>query len=136
MRSVDLSAEEALAAFETDQLDPAAFPHHEHVRLAYEMLARHPLGETVMRFSGGLRALAARAGRPQIYHETITVAFLAVINERRARDHAKTWSEFKETNRDLLDKRCLEHWYAPAQLGSDLARRVFCLPQPRENCPS
>lgn len=132
MRSADLSVEDALGALETGQLDPATFPHPEHVRLGYEMLSRYSFGDAVMRFSRGLRALAAKAGHPQIYHETITVAFLAVINERRAGGHAETWSEFKETNRDLLDTRCLERWYPPAQLGSDLARQVFCLPQARE----
>ena len=78
MRNADTTEE--LHAFETGALDPAKFPHAEHLRLGYEMLARHPFGEAVMRFSRGLQ-LAAKAGRPQVYHETITVAFLAVIND-------------------------------------------------------
>jgi hypothetical protein len=118
-----------LRAFETGALDPAKFPHAEHIRLGYEMLACHPFGEALMRFSRGLQLLAAKAGRPQLYHETITVAFLALINERRARGGQQNWSEFKRTNADLFDKRCLEKWYSAEQLASDLARRTFCLPQ-------
>ena len=53
------------------------------------MLGRYPFGEAVTRFSRGLRLLAAKAGRPEIYHETITVAFLALIGERRARGRAR-----------------------------------------------
>jgi hypothetical protein len=123
------AAREELRAFEIGGLDPAKFPHAEHIRFGYEMLGRHPFGEAVDRFSRGLKLLAAKAGRPQIYHETITVAFLALINERRARGGAQDWSEFKRTNTDLFNKRCLEKWYSAEQLASDLARRTFCLPQ-------
>jgi hypothetical protein len=120
---------EELRAFQSGTLDPAKFPHAAHVRLGYEMLGRHSFGEAVDRFSRGLKLLVAKAGRPQVYHETITVAFLALINERRARGGAQDWAEFKKTNPDLLDKRCLEKWYSAEELASDLARRTFCLPQ-------
>jgi hypothetical protein len=130
MTSVDLSIEEELLALETGALDPSAFPHPEHVRLAYGMLGRYPFGEAVTRFSGGLRLLAAKGGRPEVYHETITVAFLALINERRARAGSRNWPEFETNNADLFDKRCLEKWYGAEKLGSDLARQTFCLPGP------
>jgi hypothetical protein len=112
-----------LLALETGTLDPKAFPHPEHVRFAYAMLEQYPFGEAITRL------LAAKAGRPEIYHETITVAFLALIGERRAGAQDESWSEFKAHNSDLFEKRCLEKWYGAEQLGSDLARRTFCLPQ-------
>jgi hypothetical protein len=121
--------EEELRAFEAGALDPAQFPHSAHVRLAYEMLGRYPFGETVTRFSRGLKQLATKAGRPEIYHETITVAFLALLGERRTVRRSDSWTEFQADNPDLLDKRCLEKWYRKEQLASDLARRTFCLPQ-------
>ena len=122
---------EELRALEAGALDPSKFPHGEHVRLAYGMLERYPFGEAVSRFSRGVKLLAAKAGRPEVYHETITVAFLAVIGERRARATSNNWREFKAINRDLFDRRCLEKWYGAEQLGSDLARRTFCLPTER-----
>jgi len=131
MKSAEASVEDELRALETGTLDPALFPHPEHVRLAYEMLGRHPFGEAVTRFSRGLRLLAANAGRPEIYHETITVAFLALVGERRAGARNGGWSEFKTNNPDLLDKRCLDRWYDADYLRSDLARQTFCLPKPR-----
>ena len=121
-------AEAQIAAFETGALDPAEFPHSEHVRLGYEMLGRSSFGEAISRFSHGLKLLAAKAGKPQVYHETITVAFLALINERRAAGANQTWAEFRANNADLFEKRCLEKWYGAEQLGTDLARRTFCLP--------
>jgi hypothetical protein len=120
---------EELGAFERGLLDPAQFPHAEHLRFGYEMLDRYSFGEAVSRFSGGLKLLAAKAGKLEVYHETITVAFLALINERRGRDKARAWSEFKQDNSDLFDKRCLQKWYGAEQLSSDLARRIFCLPR-------
>ena len=121
-------SDEELVALETGELDAALFRHPEHVRFAYGLLERYSFGEAVDRFARGLKLLAAKAGRPQFYHETITVAFLALINERRARKAASGWPEFKADNPDLLDKRCLENWYGREQLGSELARRTFCLP--------
>lgn len=129
MRAGSFPVEEELRALETGTLDPARFPHPEHLRLGFEMLARYPFGEAVVRFSQGLKLIAAKAGRPEVYHETITVAFLAVINERRVRLATEDWSEFRQQNADLFDKRCLEKWYPSGQLSSDLARRTFCLPQ-------
>ena len=55
-----------LCAFETGAVDPADFPHSEHVRLGYKMLARYSFGETICRFSRGLKLLAAKAGKPQV----------------------------------------------------------------------
>jgi hypothetical protein len=122
------ASSEELEAFETGMLAPARFPHAEHVRFGYEMLNRYSFGEAIVRFSAGLKLLAAKAGKPQVYHETITVAFLALINERRSRVASCTWTEFQAGNADLFDKRCLEKWYGTEQLGSELARRAFCLP--------
>lgn len=129
MRSDEGTIEEQLAALESGALDLAAFPHREHLRLAYEMLARHSFADALARYSGGLKLLVAKIGKSEVYHETMTVAFLAVVGERQARGNFAGWSEFVAANSDLLDKRCLEQWYAPEQLESEIARRTFCLPQ-------
>jgi hypothetical protein len=124
---------EELRAFETGRVDPAKFPHREHVRLGYEMLCRYSFGNAISRFSGGLRLLAAKAERPQLYHETITVAFLALINERRVRNGARNWNEFQRQNADLFDKRCLEKMVQPAAARdrSGTANVLFALKERR-----
>jgi hypothetical protein len=126
----DVGAE--LAALEAGRRDPAAFPHAEHVRLAFEMLARHEFDDALARYATGLRRLSERAGTPERYHATITVAFLALVAERRARTGAATWDAFVAAAPDLLDVRCLERWYPRELLGSDVARRTFVLPPPHE----
>ncbi len=117
-----------LRNFEEGRIEPADFPHREHVRFGYGILAHHSLGEAIIRFRAGLRHIAQKAGKPQLYHETITVAFLALIGERRAQSKAAEWDEFIAANPDLLDKNVLLRWYAKEQLDSELARRTFCLP--------
>lgn len=129
MRSDAGTVEAQLAALEAGALDLAAFPHREHVRLAFEMLRRCAFGDAISRFSTALKALTAKAGKPEVYHETVTVAFLAVISERLASARCESWGEFSAANPDLLAKDCLSIWYDVDQLNSDIARRVFVLPR-------
>ena len=132
MKNGESTTADELRALEMGALDPGKFPHREHVRFAYGMLERYPFGEAVARFSRGVKLLAAKAGRPEVYHETITVAFLALINERRVRRAVENWHVFARDNSDLFDKGCLDRWYTPEELKSDLARRAFCLPSREE----
>jgi hypothetical protein len=121
-----------LARFEAGDIDPASFPHREHVRLAFEMLRRHAFTDAAARFAVGLRRMTARAGRPEAYHETTTVAFLAVIAERMGLEGCSDYAAFEDANRDLLDKRLLSRWYETEVLNSPVARRTFVLPRPRD----
>ena len=131
MSAVAITVEEELRAFEEGEIDPARFPHREHVRLGFEMLRRHSFLDAATRFATGLRRLTSRAGRPQAYNETITIAFLALIGERLARGASCDWAEFLARNNDLTNKRVLEHWYEPDDLRSEIARQTFVLPPAR-----
>ncbi|MFN2475840.1 MAG: hypothetical protein ABR526_05785 [Chthoniobacterales bacterium] len=118
-----------LAALEEGALDLAQFPHREHLRLAFHMLSRHAFGEAVARFSGALKLLTAKFGKPEAYHETMTGAYLALIAERRARRDTSTWEEFISANPDLLEKDCLSRSYTADELQSEIARTTFILPR-------
>jgi hypothetical protein len=118
----------ALARFARGDCDARDFPHREHVRMAFEMLRRHSFPETVLHYSRALRRMAARAGRPEAYHETITVAFLSLVAERM--DDTEDFGRFACRSPDLFDKGVLARWYRPERLASDCARRVFVLPGP------
>jgi hypothetical protein len=126
-----MTVEQELQAFDAGRIEPAAFSHREHVRFAFEILDRCSFGEAAVRFRDGLGFIAAKAGKPQLYHETITIAFLAVIAERRALTNAAGWDDFIAANADLLDKNLLLRWYSKEQLDSDLARATFVLPAPQ-----
>ena len=117
-----------LGRFLRAEIDPAAFPHREHVRMAFEMLKRHDFPETVLHYSRTLRAMAEKVGRPEAFHQTITIAFLSLIAERMETGGAEDFCAFAQANPDVLEKTELERWYRPERLASAAARRTFLLP--------
>jgi hypothetical protein len=109
-------------------LEAADFAHSEHLRMGFEMLRRHSFPESAVHYSRALREMTARVGKSQAYHETITIAFLALIAERM--DGVSDFESFASRNADLFDRRILARWYRPERLQSERARRTFMLPDP------
>ena len=112
------------------EIDATGFPHREHVRMAFAMLQRYDFAESVLLYSRALRAMAARAGKPQAFHQTVTIAFLSLIAERLEGGQWDDLSAFTRDNPDLLDKSTVARWYRPERLASEHARRTFLLPEP------
>jgi hypothetical protein len=108
----------------------ADFRHWDHVRVAYGILGRFPFPEAAWLYTRELRAIATRAGRPGVYHETTTVAFLSLISEHMSGRTYKSFDAFIGVNEGLLDKAVLLRWYSPERLESDMARQTFLLPEP------
>ena len=123
-------AEALVDAFLGGALDAGAFRHAHHVEVAFGLLGRGDFLHAATNLSAGLKAITARAGHPGAYHETITLAFLALVAERRGAGDGGEYECFAELNPDLFDKGVLGRWYAPDRLGSDLARHTFLLPGP------
>jgi hypothetical protein len=125
-----MTDEEFLRRLADCSLPPEAFNHRGHVRAAFLVLARTPgFGAALERMRGLITAYAAHLGKAGLYHETITVAFMALINARRAEaGSVDSWQAFAAANPDLFDKDVLAGRYDQAVLQSELARRVFILP--------
>jgi len=121
----------ALRAFLHGEVEGADFHHADHVRVAFEMLRRHGFLDAAQAYARGLKDIATRAGNPAAYHETITIAFLALIAERSAAHDFASFETFAAANPDLLDTSVLTRWYAPERLASAAARRTFILPERR-----
>jgi hypothetical protein len=118
-------------AFEAGDEPPGGFHHREHVRVAWYYLQQAPFSEALVRFSSNLRRFAAARGKPGLYHETITTAYLLLINERLDGDDRNlTWTAFAERHPDLLTWKpsALDRYYRPETLTSDRARRTFVMP--------
>ena len=126
-----MSDDDFLKALENATLPPSAFDHRAHVRAGYLYLERYGLGGAIMRFGTALKAFAAANGKRGLYHETITVAFLALINEHRACNSGAPWPEFAAANPELMNSGALTAFYAPEELATPEARRVFKLPRRR-----
>jgi hypothetical protein len=119
-----------LERFVRGEVDPAQFPHREHVRMAFEMLRRHDFAESVLLYSRALRALTMRAGKPEAFHQTVTIAFLALTAERMEGGGAGDFAAFARQHPELLEKSVLSRWYRRERLASEAARRTFLLPDP------
>jgi hypothetical protein len=117
-----------LERFLRGELDATRFPHREHVRMAFETLRRYDFAEAVLQFSRALRSMAARAGKPEAFHQTVTIAFLALIAERMESGERADFEAFACANPDLIEKTALARWYRPERLASETARRTFLLP--------
>ncbi|MGA8309939.1 MAG: hypothetical protein WB755_07910 [Terriglobales bacterium] len=122
---------ELIEQFELGTLSNENFHHREHVRVAFLYLSKYPVLEALQVFSTALRKFAAAHGRPQLYHETITWAYILLIRERMARVGKKQdWEDFARNNTDLLTWKdgLLGQYYREETLRSDLARSIFILP--------
>jgi len=117
--------------FETFELPPGDMHHREHVELTWRYLREMDVVAALERLRVGLRRYAEHFERGERYHETVTCAYTFLIHERMAREAAEErWEAFAAANRDLVEdgRRLLERYYRPETLDSDLARRVFLLP--------
>lgn len=126
-----MTDQEFIERFENCTLSGADFHHREHVKVVWLLLQTSSVLETLIRFSAGLKRFAAANGKPNLYHETITWAFVFLIHERMQRNGCVSgWPEFVDRNADLFDWKdnILKTYYQDATLRSEAARKMFILP--------
>jgi hypothetical protein len=126
-----MSDDDLIAQLEACTLPQDQFHHAGHLHAAWIYLTRFPAAEAIAKFSKALRSYAAAWGKAERYHETITWAYLLLMNERMRRtEPAKSWEQFAAAHSDLFDWKdsILLKYYRPETLQSDLARRVFLMP--------
>ncbi len=132
-----MNDEALVRLFEEGVAPPDGFHHADHVRVACWYLRGRALPCALNDFSVALRNFATKQGKPDLYHETITIAFLLVISERLDRTgRDATWLEFAERNPDLLTWRpsVLDRYYLEETLRSDRAKRTFVMPDRLAAC--
>jgi hypothetical protein len=127
---VTVEIEGLVRGFEAGTAPAGGFHHTQHVQVAWHYLCHHALPAALDRFSTGLKRFALAQGAPGLYHETITVAYVLLINERLARTTAPDWATFAAEHADLLvwKPSVLERYYTPALLASERAKRTFMMP--------
>ncbi|MFX8907058.1 hypothetical protein ABTM87_19700, partial [Acinetobacter baumannii] len=81
-----MTDDDFLTRLEDGSLPAAAFRHRDHLRAGYLYVHRLGFAGAITAMSRALRAFAAAKGRPDLYHETITVAFIALIHRHYAED--------------------------------------------------
>jgi hypothetical protein len=92
--------------FEAGRILGSEFPHERHLRVAWSLSRRYPHEEAFALLAEGIRGIAARAGVPGKYHETMTRAWFELAAQ------AETLDEHPE----LLDRSLLGRYYSPERL--------------------
>jgi hypothetical protein len=126
-----MSDEELIACFENCTLPAESFHHADHIKLAWLYLRSNSVLETLAGFSAGLKRLATANGKPNLYHETITWAYVFLVHKRMQRHLGEqSWPEFVDNNADLFDWKdnILKSYYQAETLTSETARLTFVFP--------
>lgn len=127
-----MNDDDFLSALEGCRLPPEQFGHRDHVRAAFLYLERQSFGAAIDRMLNTLRRYTAHQGSSSKYHETVTVAFMSLVNAHRQAGGYGDWSEFEALNPELFDATLLSRYYAPETLASDRARQSFVLQRLKE----
>jgi hypothetical protein len=90
-------------AFESGTLPPGSFHHRDHVRLTWLYLERYGREQAERRLCEGLRAFAARVGKPGKFDGPLTTGWVEAID--RARAGCRSFEDLVERRPELLDSR-------------------------------
>jgi hypothetical protein len=128
--TVLLSDDDLMERFEAATLPAAMFHHRQHVRVAWLYVRRHGMPEALGAFSQALRRFATANGAHNLFHVTITWAYVLLVNERQQMSEDADWDTFAATNPDLLTWKpsILDDYYTHDTLWSERARRTFVMP--------
>ncbi len=111
-----MNDDQLLDDFEQGRLSGADFPHERHLRVAWLLAQRYDRKGGLTRMRSGIRSIAARAGVPDKYHETITRAWFELVAQ----------AEDLELHPELLDRGLLGRYYSPERLAQ--GREVWVAP--------
>lgn len=129
-----MTDDELLRAFESTELPASEFTHAAHVRVAWRYLKAAPFHMALARFATALQAFAAAKGAAAKYHETLTVAWMALVAERLASTPDVDWDGFAATHTDLFARPSIvSRYYKEETLKSERAKGVFLLPDAVRN---
>jgi len=127
-----MTDQEFVTALETCRLPNEDFHHRDHIRLAWIYLRQQGFPEAAARLVESIRRYAAHYGAAQKFHQTITMAWLALVEDARRR--APMGASFEDLLRafpELLNLKALDEYYSSAVLDSAAARDTFVAPDKR-----
>ena len=129
----DAEIEGLVRSFEDGSLPRSEWTHASHLLVGLWYMSRHPRDHATRLVRDGIRRYNHLHGRDAGYHETVTLAWLAVIAGFLARcDRARPIAALARTLIDSCgDKDHLLRYYTKELLMSDAARRAWVPPDRR-----
>jgi hypothetical protein len=118
-----MSDEEFATAFEACAIPNDLFRHRDHLRLAWIYLRRCGPSLAAARISDAIRKYAVHNGAPEKYHETVTLAWLRLVESAiKCAPEKASFEEILAICPELLEKATLRKYYSSALLASKAAR--------------
>jgi hypothetical protein len=123
--------------FERGEVRNEDFHHREHLRVAWAFLQMSDTtDEACDRMRAAIRIFARSVGRPEKYHETLTVFWVRLLAEvRKHVDGRQDLDAILPTHAFLLDKDTPLSWYTRARLYGNDARLAWLAPDLRAFVP-
>jgi hypothetical protein len=99
------------------------FHHAWHLHVAWVYLAESPsVQQAANKMRHTLRQFAAAAGKPEKYHETITLFWVHLLGDAYAAGRGQHLEDIVQANPQLLEKKFPLTYYSAERLFSDEAR--------------
>lgn len=127
---------EFVQAFEACQIPGSEFHHRDHIRLA-AIYCRTCGPAAAARIAESIRRYAAHLGKSDKYHQTITMAWMGLVEQAiAASDQGIGFEELVARFPALLDKNLLREFYTEERLDSPEAKVNFVPPDRKPFCPA
>lgn len=120
-----MNRQDLLRAFEEQSIDALNFNHRKHVEVGFEILRTYDFISAAKKYADSIDMIARKAGAPDKFNMTITVAFLSLIAERMASRQFETFDDFIDAYPELLTIDVIRDKYTSGRLASSSARSVF-----------
>ena len=120
---------ELTRSLERGEMPKEEFHHASHLHVAWIYLAESSSAEEAAgKMRDTLRRVAAAAGKPEKYHETITLFWVHLLAQEQAVSRAKRLEDVVCGNPQLLEKDFPLAYYSAKRLFSDEARASWMEP--------
>jgi hypothetical protein len=120
---------ELTRALERGEIANENFRHASHLHVAWVYLAESSsVQQAANKMRDTLRRFAAAAGKPQKYHETITLFWVHLLSRVRAASGGQHLKEIVHANPQLLEKNFPLAYYSAERLFSNEARTSWVEP--------
>jgi hypothetical protein len=112
-----------------ERCDVEHFHHASHLHVAWVYLSESSsVQQAAKKMRNTLRRFATAAGKPQKYHETITLFWVHLLSRAHAVSRGEGLEEIVRANPQLLEKNFPLAYYSVERLFSDEARTSWVAP--------
>jgi hypothetical protein len=120
---------ELTRALERGEIATEDFHHLSHLHVAWVYLAESSsVQQAANKMRDTLRRFATAAGKPQKYHETITLFWVHLLSRAHATNGGERLEEIVRANPQLLERNFPLAYYSAERLFSDEARTSWVEP--------